>query len=147
MEGRRLLAKQATRQKSWRRANSITLPISGRTCTRDTRNGTCTNVTETTMQTNTKPLEGRSDAVEPGWIFVCPELLLLAHGLINCNWINNHRQRDQQPMDATNNIWQKNSVSVLTPDSSTRRHQQNKTVSTNKFATLAKYPIDVMVAV
>jgi hypothetical protein len=50
-------------------------------------------------------------------------------------------------MNATNNIWQKNRVSVLTPGSSTRRHQQTKTASTNKIATLAKYPINVMMAV
>jgi hypothetical protein len=46
------------------------------------------------MQTNTKPLESRSDAVGPGCIFVCPELLLPTASLINCNWIDNRRQRE-----------------------------------------------------
>jgi len=50
-------------------------------------------------------------------------------------------------MDATNNNRQKTHVFVLTPGSSTRRHQQNKTASTNKIATLAKHPINVMMAV
>jgi hypothetical protein len=63
--------------------NSATSLIPKSTCKFNLRKGIYTNVTITTIETGTKPNEIRSNSVDPGWIFVCPEPLLLVHGLIN----------------------------------------------------------------
>lgn len=87
LEQRKRTAKPSERwegafwQNKQRATNSITFLISGTTSTYGRRKGTRTNLTDTTMQTNTQPLKSRSDAVDRGWIFVCPEPLLPAHGL------------------------------------------------------------------
>lgn len=83
-------------QNKQRATNSITFLISGTTSTYGRRKGTRTNLTDTTMQTNTHPLESRSDAVDAGWIFVCREPVLPAHGLINCNCADNCRPAGRQ---------------------------------------------------
>jgi len=110
--------------------NSITFLISGTTSTYGRREGTRTNLTETTMQTNKMSLEAAPILwTQDGFLCAQSHCWLAAIASIiasrTAKW-------SQKPMNATNNIWQKNRVSVLTPGSSTRRHQQTKTASTKK---------------